>query len=372
MLRASLESRVRIAGMVAAARASGFNTLLVQVRGRGDAYYRSTLEPRAAALRVQSPDFDPLRDVVAMAHDSGLRVHAWVNTNLVSSAAELPAARDHLIYRHPDWLMVPRSLADEFAKIPAGSPEYVGRLARWTRAQASEIEGLYASPILPESSNHVVEIISELLSNYPIDGIHLDYARYPTDEFDYSPAALAAFREEVAPQLAESERRRLDRELQLDARAYADMFPARWRDFRLSRLNAMVMRIRTAVKRQRPDAILSAALWPDPDEAATRRLQDWRSWAENGLLDVLCPMAYTQDQSMFGVQLEAVRRLAGLRPVWAGIGAYRLSSAQTVENILMARRLGVDGVILFSYDSVTSPPHGAQYLTDVARAAFGQ
>src|SRR3982751_5111455 len=45
--------------MVAAAQAGGFNTLLVQVRGRGDAYYASTLEPRAPEL-AGKPDFDPL------------------------------------------------------------------------------------------------------------------------------------------------------------------------------------------------------------------------------------------------------------------------------------------------------------------------
>jgi uncharacterized lipoprotein YddW (UPF0748 family) len=101
-------------------------------------------------------------------------------------------------------------------------------------------------------------------------------------------------------------------------------------------------------------------------------MQDWRSWAENGLLDVLCPMAYTQDASTFRAQLEVVHHLAGLRPVWAGIGAYRLTSTQTIENIQTARRLGVDGVILFSYDSLTSPPNGPRYLTEVARAAFGQ
>jgi dihydrodipicolinate synthase/N-acetylneuraminate lyase len=83
-------------------------------------------------------------------------------------------------------------------------------------------------------------------------------------------------------------------------------------------------------------------------------------------------MAYTQDASTFRAQLEVVRGLAGLRPVWAGIGAYRLSSTETIENIRAARRLGVDGVILFSYDSLTSPPNGSHYLSEVARAAFGQ
>jgi uncharacterized lipoprotein YddW (UPF0748 family) len=219
---------------------------------------------------------------------------------------------------------------------------------------------------------HVVGVISDLASGYPLDGLHLDYVRYPTASFDYSPAALAAFRSELMPLLSDAERRRLDLEGETHAAAYADAFPERWHEFRLSRLNALVMRIRTAVKAARPNAVVSAALWPSADDAVSRHLQDWRSWAESGLLDVLCPMAYTQDAATFRAQLEVVRHLAGLRPVWAGIGAYRLSSTQTIENIQAARRLGVDGVILFSYDSLTSAPNGSHYLTEVGRAAFGQ
>ena len=49
--------------MVAAAQAGGFNTLLVQVRGRGDAYYSGTIEPRAAEL-AGKPSFDPLATVL--------------------------------------------------------------------------------------------------------------------------------------------------------------------------------------------------------------------------------------------------------------------------------------------------------------------
>lgn len=59
---------------------------------------------------------------------------------------------------------------------------------------------------------------------------------------------------------------------------------------------------------------------------------------------------------------------AGLH--WAGIGAYRLSSGQIVENAQTARRLGVGGIILFSYDSLADAPHGPGYVTQVGRAAF--
>ena len=84
--RASLTTPAAIEGLVSSARASGFNTLVVQVRGRGDAYFASSLEPRADLLATQRADFDPLRHVIDRASEEGLRVHAWVNVNLVASA----------------------------------------------------------------------------------------------------------------------------------------------------------------------------------------------------------------------------------------------------------------------------------------------
>src|SRR5476649_983438 len=106
VVRTTLVSPAAVETMVNAAHAAGFNTLLVQVRGRGDSYYADGLEPRPVSLAA-TPAFDPLAETVARAHDAGMRVHAWVNVNLVSSASDLPPARDHVVYRHPEWLMVP-------------------------------------------------------------------------------------------------------------------------------------------------------------------------------------------------------------------------------------------------------------------------
>ena len=85
-------------------------------------------------------------------------------------------------------------------------------------------------------------------------------------------------------------------------------------------------------------------------------------WVENRWLDVICPMAYTPDAATFASQIASVRQVAGTQPVWAGIGAYRLSPAQTMDNINTARRLGASGIVLFSYDSLVHPPRGLEYL----------
>jgi uncharacterized lipoprotein YddW (UPF0748 family) len=356
--------------MVGAARAAGFNALLVQVRGRGDAYYQSSLEPRAAELAGR-PGFDPLAQTIELAHAAGIQVHAWVAVNLVSSAATLPASRDHIVYKNPEWLMVPRSLAAELRLVNTRSPEYLGRLARWTRARNDDVEGLYASPLVPAAAAHVTAVVKELVERYALDGVHLDYVRFPGAEYDYGRAALQEFKLAVRPGLSAAERRIADAREKLDPFAYPDLYAERWGAFRRSRLTALVMRVRTTVKAVRPSAIVSAAVVPDAREAYDTRLQDWRTWLDQALIDVLCPMAYTPEPALFEEQIELANEVASGRPVWAGIGAYRLSPADTLRFITASRRLGTSGVILFSYDALVAPPNTASTLTALGRAAFG-
>ena len=136
---------------------------------------------------------------IEQAHAAGIRVHGWVAVNLVSSATTLPSSREHIVYKNPEWLMVPRALASELSKVDMRSPEYVGRLARWTRAHSDEVEGLYASPLHPAAAAHVADVVKELVTSYELDGIHLDYVRFPGAEYDYSRGALQQFKASVQP-----------------------------------------------------------------------------------------------------------------------------------------------------------------------------
>jgi hypothetical protein len=81
-------------------------------------------------------------------------------------------------------------------------------------------------------------------------------------------------------------------------------------------------------------------------------------------------MAYTPELDVFASQIASAQQVSGGRPVWAGIGAYRLTPTRTIEHIAAARRLGASGVILFSYDSLVQAPRGADTLASIGRAAF--
>ena len=350
--------------MVQAASDAGFTTLLVEIP---DPYgpARPGRRPRGRGSRA----FDGVRTVVTAAHRHGLRVHAWVQSTLVATAGDLPTSSSHLIHQHPEWLMVPRGLAAELARLDVRSPAYLGALDRWARQHPDEMHGIYLSPIIPEAASDAAERLAELLTRYPFDGVHLDSVQFPSSDFDYGRDALALFRDEVAPSLTDEERRLLDGRAMIDPLTYPDAFPTQWTRFRRSRVTALVARLGSVVRRHRPEARVGVSIVADPDEALGRRLQDWRTWAEVGFIDIAClqPGAETADD--FERQLRSARQIAAGAELWAGIGARWLSPLETFDRIRTAHRAGTDGIMVWSYDSVTDPTqHPPDHLQQIGLA----
>lgn len=372
VLRSSLTSPQRIAELVRTAAAGGYNTLLVQVRGRGDAFYDSAIDPRATDLSTQPASFDPLAATLTAAHAAGLAVHAWFNVNLVASASTVPRVREHVVVRHPEWLMVPAELATALGRLDPRTAGYVGQLARWTRGQSDAVEGLYLSPIPAGAQDYTVAVIMDLMRSYALDGLHLDYVRYPSADFDYSRAALRDFRAVLVDAAPRAERDRLDRLTAADPLAWPRVYPEAWDTFRRERLTTLVAKIRAVVRAERPAAVVSSAVIPDPDVARMLKLQDWAAWARAGVVDVVCPMAYATTVDEFSAQMAATAAGAHGRPVWAGIGAWRLPVRRSAEHLAAARRAGAAGVLLFSYDSLleAGSPRGS-YFTQLRPSLIG-
>jgi uncharacterized lipoprotein YddW (UPF0748 family) len=348
----SLESEESIRRMVTSAATSGFNTLFVQV---------------ANEISAAAQTFDPIAEAINQAHAAGLRVHAWLDVVRVAPAGELPFARDHVIYQHPEWLMVPRAIAAELLPVDVHSPDYVGRLVRWTRTSTDRIDGLYLSPAVPEAASYLAEAVRDIVSRYSLDGVYLDHVRYPAADFDYGVRSIAAFRDFMRGQLGLTERQPIESIQALDPFAYPNELPDQWRSFRRAQLTALVARLRSTVKSVRPEAIVSVAVTSDSESAERDNLQDWRTWAANEFIDALCPMVTGADVA---TQLSQFGALAAGRPFWAGIGANRLSQRETIDGIGAARRAGAQGIVLFSYDSLISPPKGSEFLTGIGRGAF--
>jgi uncharacterized lipoprotein YddW (UPF0748 family) len=375
VVRTTLTSPEKIQQMAENANAARFNTLIVQVRGRGDAYYRSRHEPRAIELKDQPPSFDPLATTLIEARRRGLKVHAWLNTSLLANLDTLPTDPQHVYNKHPEWLAVPKPIAAELYRLSPKDPRYRQRIVEWSKANRAELEGIYTGPANPKVREHIYKIWMDVLEHYAVDGLHFDYVRLASPDFDYSRTSLEKFWTWLKPNIADSERRRLAKSLKENPLAATDAHPDRFAEFQRAQITLLVQRIYREVKKRRPQMLVSAAVFANDENAYTRRFQDWRRWLQMGILDVACPMAYSTDTAVFQKQIEVATRTAHSagRRVWAGIGAYRIPAESTVEKIGVARKLGSDGIILFSYDFTirTGPLNPAgDYLEQVRRAAF--
>lgn len=375
VVRTTLTSHAKIRAMVNSAKENGFNTLIVQVRGRGDAYYHSSREPRAVELKDQPLEFDPLRATLSEARQRGLKVHAWINTSLLANLDALPTDPKHVYHKHPEWLAVPRAVAAELYKMSPRDQRYKERIVEWSKANRAELEGVYTGPSNPKVRDHIYQIWMDILKNYDVDGLHFDYVRLASPDFDYSRTSLEKFGKWLKPGLSTAERRQLKQSLKDNPLAAADAYPLKFGDFQREQITMLVERIYRGVKKRKPQVTVSAAVFANDENAYTRRFQDWRRWLTMGILDVACPMAYSTDTTVFQKQIAIAATTAHSagRRVWAGIGAYRIPAESTVEKINVARGLRTDGIILFSYDFTTRPselnPDGA-YLERVRRAAF--
>ena len=334
IVRTALVSPKAVDKVVDDAAGAGLNALFVQVRGRGDSFYRSSLAPRSPLLERQPKEFDPLRRLLARARMRRLQVHAWVNVLLAAHFGQ-PLPRGHVLEKHPDWAMVPKSVAT--AALVARGARRLELVAGAGRSEG-DVEGYYLSPSLPGVAAHLEAVVREIVHVYPVDGLHLDFIRYPGPSFDYSRAALAGFRRSTGGS---------------DLIAGPSQRPAAWDAWRRDVLTALTTRLADAARRERPGLVLSAAVAPDEAQAVNQKFQDWPAWVKGGVVAALCPMTYTPDSRLFSQQLEAMRERNGAgHPMWAGIGAYRLDVAGIVEKVTLARRAGAQGVVLFSHESL--------------------
>lgn len=353
VVRDSLTSPAQIARVVAQARSHRFNTLFVQVRGRGDAFYQSALEPRAEELAAQPASFDPLAEVVRRGHAAGLQVHAWMNTCYVWGAGRKPYSPSHVVNQHPDWL----------ARDAHG---------HYTLKSVNECEGAFLTPANPAARQHIHDVFLDVARRYDVDGIHFDYVRYANSGYDYSEAALFWFRVWMRPTLTPEEIAKIDWRARTDRLIYPHLFAPQWQQFRRQQVTDMVAQISQDVKATKPWVVVSAAVFADSRDALNARGQDWKTWLQKGYLDAVIPMAYGAGTPKVAAQIAdavACARASGCY-AYAGLGAWHIPAGSTVAKIVAARALGAQGSVLFSYGGITHDGKSAAYLDKIDAACY--
>ena len=268
--RSALDSADTVRRAVTNAVAGAFDTVFVPIALTADD------TPRG---------FDGVGELVREARDRRLRVQAWIDVNRVAVGDEFPSSRAHVIYQHPEWLMVPRALASELLAMDPRVPAYLGRLSRWTRSNRDRVDGLYISPLDPEAASYVAGLVTAAVQRYVVDGVHLDAVRFPGSDFDYSRHALDLFRGFERPRLSVGDRVRLDEVEAIDPFGYPSEFPSEWAAFRQARLTSLLTRLHASLKLINPLLTVTASIAADDGMAREEQFQDWRAWISDRLID---------------------------------------------------------------------------------------
>ena len=343
------------------ARRLGFTAIFVQVRDLGEAYYRSSLEPRATPLHL-APGYDPLGTIIVAAHEAGLQVHAWLPLTEVADSASLPGARGHLLYTHPEWLMVPRAIAAELRRLDPRSPEYLGRLTRWIRATPGAPTRLFLSPGSPDASAYLAAIAREVASRYELDGLHLDAVGFPDADVDYGIASTEAFRRELQRTLTAAERARLDDEHTVSPLAYPQHAPEAWDSFRRGRVSGLLMRIRSAVRGLRPSLQLSVAV----RGVSTVTFEDPRSWSELSIVDAV---ALARSSSSTTDDRAWPPTLPGTALVWT-MADVRMTPTEILPALLRHAPPADDGLVIENAAALVGDEPDALLRQQIIRDAF--
>ena len=337
VVRWSLTDSAQVENTVAHAREIGVKGLLAQVVGRGDAYYRSDLLPRAESLA--QPEFDPLDLLIRRAHAAGLEVHAWVNCMLVWSLPNRPRDPRHVVNAHPEWV----------ARLANGRP-MTSLTARQKRRLG--VEGVFLSPAHAGVRSWLGSIVKEIAERYPVDGVHLDYIRLPGIEL--RPAAGSAG-EAGKPAAARTPARARA------PRTEDDCAP----------VSTTVEEVRDSLSRVRPGLPLTAAVLPDTAAAERTHGQRWTAWLRSGLIDRAFAMCYAPPLRTVVAQLMSFMSspLLGDRVI-PGIAVYNTPPATAAAKINAARALGFPQLALYSSDALAQRPgYWPRLRTDLDAAA---
>jgi len=274
---------------------------------------------------VASHDFkqwDSIEAVTSNAHELGIEVYPWFCV-----FPEGETRLDGVLKAHPDWAVV-NSKGKRFG---------------------------YADPGKPDARAYEAGIILGALGKYDIDGVMLDYARYPAPDFCYCDFCCRQFESEYGANPKDLPKRGELRE--------------RWDSWRRQQVTSFVKKLSEDFHAARPRAKLASYCWTTG--SLYNVYQDWPAWVRRGYLDFVTPTGYVYDMDLFrSVCLHIKIATADVIPTYVTIGVQtshgRLKRGELRQQIAIAREEELDGFTLFHWEAVK------RFLPELRRAISRQ
>ena len=315
--------------------AAGINTVFFETLNAGYTIYPSQVAPQQNPLTV---GWDPLASAVKLAHERGMELHAWVwvfatgnkrHNTLIGKPSSYPGP---VLSAHPDWANIDNK----------------------GRTQHPNDGKFYLDPANPEARNYLLRIVSEIANNYKVDGVQLDYIRYPFQDdnagftYGYGMAARQQFK-------------------QLTGADPVNISPSsgslwrQWVEFKTNQINSFVAEVSQLLRQNYPRTILSVAVFPHPESQRIYKIQqNWEVWARQGIVDLIVPMTYALDTNRLQRITEPLvkEQMLGSALISPSVKLLTLPEVVAIDQIQALRDLPAGGYAIFAVESISSGMQG--------------
>lgn len=269
--RDGLTSRAKIVSTLDQLAAANLNCVCVNVWSRGFTIHPSEVLQAAAGVR-QDPSYvgrDPLREVLIEAHRRGMEVEAWFEYGFMlgwSGWFAGSSGRGPVLEANPSWLAVDQN---GNSSVSDGN----GGFFSWGAAEHPEVRAL------------LIDLATEVVDRYDVDGIQFDRVRYPSTAFGYDPTTLAAYRSSTGQNPP------------------SNVNQSTWKRWRADGLRRFHLDVHRAVKARRGTVRVSNAPIIMP-LAYDTYLQDWPGWLTDGSVDLVYPQVYRTTFGSYSTTLD--------------------------------------------------------------------
>jgi uncharacterized lipoprotein YddW (UPF0748 family) len=297
---------------------SGINTVYFETVNAGYAIYPSKIAEQNPLVK----GIDPLKWAVEEAKRRNIQLQAWmwvfaVGNDRHNTLINLPDAyQGPVLLKHPDWALI----GEKGNLRPNNQHEY------------------WLDPSDKNVKNYLISIAEEIVKNYDVDGIHLDYIRYPFQSdnnlMSFNKESLDKFEKETGYRITELS----PSELSL------------WNSWKENNINNFVKDISIGLRKIKPDIVISAAVFGKSTYDRKNTIQqNWETWVANGWIDMLNPMIYALNKDSLNTNLacfnEQVNRNVLIYP---GIALKHLDEAEITEQMNIIKNYGLLGNTIFA------------------------
>lgn len=298
---------------------TGFNVVFLETINAGYPIYPSMLLEQNPMIM----GWDPLQVAIEEAHENNIELHAWVWTFAVGNSKH-----NIILGKRPDF---PGPVISKKGRrfVLAGKN---GKL------RIQEQPEVWVSPANTKACNFLSEVFSEVVQNYDVDGLQLDYIRFPFQGngnyvgFDF--ASKIKFKKEVGyfPSLK------------------GDKYK-KWVEWKTKEVNDFVENIGRTLKKIKPELSLSVAVFAISKDMRIERInQDWETWALNKWVDVVYPFYYSYTKEEIKEKYKtSVKDVNGNVIIVPAFNLQVLNEGELSEKLIAARDAGALGTALFAY-----------------------